>query len=674
MQRILLLFCAVFLASSTSFSQTVVLDYETAETSATFQFFGGNLEGTFSQAIANPNPTGINTSSMVLEFKKASDAPVWGGGFADPTGGVDLTGAAQVCADVHVSQETPIRLKLENSGTVGNWENDMTTSAVNEWGQVCWDITMPTVGGSDVAAGNVFPRIVFFMDWDIAGSGTESVFYIDNVVVMPAQNLVTTTVLDYETTETSATFQIFGGNLEGTFSQTIANPNPTGVNTSSMVEEFKKASDAPVWGGGFADPMGGIDLINAVQVCADVHIDHVAPIRLKLENSGTVGNWENDMMTTVANEWEQVCWDITMPTVGGTDVAAGNVFPRIVFFMDWDIAGNGTETVYYIDNVVVKSSSVAPEPAAVTFQVDMSEYTGDATNVYLRGTFNNFSEDNVMTAGSGDIWTTTIDLMPGAYDYKFWISGTDTWESFTGLEECVANNGGYINRAITVTEDATLDPVIWNSCYVKGDEVMISFELGTDHITVDPQGIWVAGGGNFDAPGGRFKMNDDNNDGIYTLQIPRQKGFSSFYTFANGNCPDYSCKEDISGLECSDPDNFDDRFLAADADLVISTCFGSCSEDATACLVGTKDFEIVTDLFEINPTLVQDYSIVTFNNSDQEERQINVVSTLGNIVNSATLGANINTWQLDATQLTAGIYFVQVQQGFLIQTTKILIY
>jgi len=203
---------------------------------------------------------------------------------------------------------------------------------------------------------------------------------------------------------------------------------------------------------------------------------------------------------------------------------------------------------------------------------------------------------------------------------------------------------------------------------------MISFQLGTDHIVVDPEGIWVAGGGNFDAPGGRFKMNDDDNDGIYTLEIPRQKGFTSFYTFANGNCPDYSCKEDIAGLACSDPDNFNDRQLTADADLVISTCFGSCSDDATACLVGTNDFETVTDLFEINPTIVEDYSILTFKNSDKTERQINVVSTIGNIIMNAEVDGFQNSWTLDATALSSGIYFVQVQEGLSIQTTKILIY
>ena len=672
MQRTLHVLSVLIFMFSTSFSQTVLLDYESAETSANFQIFGGNLEGTFSQTIANPNPTGINTSSMVEEFKKASDAPVWGGGFADPSGGVDLTNAVQICADIHIDHEAPIRMKLENSGTTSNWENDMMYTSVNEWGQLCWDITIPSADGGVAAAGNVFPRIVFFMDWNIAGSGTETVYFIDNIVVIPA--LTVTTILDYETAETSGAFQIFGGNLEGTFSQTIANPNPTGINSSTMVEEFKKASDAPVWGGGFSDVASGIDLTNAVQVCADFHVDHETPVRMKLENSGTTSNWENDMMYTSVNEWGQLCWDITIPSADGGVAAAGNIFPRIVFFMDWNIAGNGTETIYYIDNVVVKSTGGAPEPVEVTFRVDMSEYSGNPADVFVRGSFDNYSEDNMMTAGNGDIWTATVEILPGAYDYKFWISGTDTWEAFTGLEECVQNVGGEINRNLAVSENVTLEPVVWNSCFVKGDEVMISFELGTDHITVAPEGIWVAGGGNFDAPGGRFKMNDDDNDGIYTLEIPRQKGFSSFYTFANGSCPDFSCKEDIAGLSCGDPDNFNDRFLAADEDLLISTCFGSCSEDATACLTGTNDFEVVTDLFEINPTLVEDFSIVTFNTNDQTERQINVVSTLGHVVKSATVGASQNTWQLDATQLSGGIYFVQIQQGLLVQTTKILIY
>ena len=31
------------------------------------------------------------------------------------------------------------------------------------------------------------------------------------------------------------------------------------------------------------------------------------------------------------------------------------------------------------------------------------------------------------------------------------------------------------------------------------------------------------------------------------------------FTILNGNCSDWSCKEDISGLPCADPGNYNDR-------------------------------------------------------------------------------------------------------------------
>ena len=39
------------------------------------------------------------------------------------------------------------------------------------------------------------------------------------------------------------------------------------------------------------------------------------------------------------------------------------------------------------------------------------------------------------------------------------------------------------------------------------------------------------------------------------------EGFSSYYIFTNGACGDYSCKEQLAGLPCSNPDNYNDRYV-----------------------------------------------------------------------------------------------------------------
>ncbi|KAA3620675.1 MAG: T9SS C-terminal target domain-containing protein [Bacteroidetes bacterium] len=123
---------------------------------------------------------------------------------------------------------------------------------------------------------------------------------------------------------------------------------------------------------------------------------------------------------------------------------------------------------------------------------------------------------------------------------------------------------------------------------------MITIELGEGAITVDETGLYIAGGGNFGGPGD-YPLNDDDGDGVWTLTIERPVNFSSFYTFTNGACPDWSCKENIAGQDCANPDNFNDRFMGPiTQDTTIATCFGLCytSTDCSDPNAGDITFEV----------------------------------------------------------------------------------
>lgn len=112
-------------------------------------------------------------------------------------------------------------------------------------------------------------------------------------------------------------------------------------------------------------------------------------------------------------------------------------------------------------------------------------------------------------------------------------------------------------------------------------QVNITFEVNAANITVNAGGLFIAGGGNFGNPGDN-QLTDPDGDGIYTITLSKPVGFNSFYTFTNGPCGDYSCKEDISGQPCANPNNFNDRFLPwVSADTTIKACFGSCESDGT---------------------------------------------------------------------------------------------
>lgn len=111
--------------------------------------------------------------------------------------------------------------------------------------------------------------------------------------------------------------------------------------------------------------------------------------------------------------------------------------------------------------------------------------------------------------------------------------------------------------------------------------VEVTFNLNTEYIEVAESGVYVTGGTWFGTPGDN-QMLDDDGDGVYSITLTLPADSSSYYTFTNGACPDYSCKENIGGQDCANPANFNDRLLeTATSDIIINTCFGECSTDGT---------------------------------------------------------------------------------------------
>jgi hypothetical protein len=262
---------------------------------------------------------------------------------------------------------------------------------------------------------------------------------------------------------------------------------------------------------------------------------------------------------------------------------------------------NVTGAMTYPLTCYSKCTVCGPPDPLVTFSVNMSTFVGSFTNVYISGFMNNWSGDAfpLTRVGTSSVYTGSFRMPAGIYEYKV---TTDNWgnqEQFAGVEECTKTTGPYTNRLFTVPATNLVIPTFcYNSCYACGQEALITFKVGMGNVTPNPAGVWLVGGGNFEAPGGRYKMSNALNSAVYQLTVPRQIGFSSFFAFANGNCPDYSCKENLTGLPCANPGNFNDRFLPAiTGNTMYATCFGQCT-DNTACtypaLVATTTSTVVT--------------------------------------------------------------------------------
>ena len=226
---------------------------------------------------------------------------------------------------------------------------------------------------------------------------------------------------------------------------------------------------------------------------------------------------------------------------------------------------------------------------AVTFQVDMANaaLNGDET-IYVTGSLDGWCGpcDNVLTDTDGDnVYTGVVNLVPGDYEFKYMINAWGGDEQNIGGTACdfvpTDNNG---NRGFTLGEaDMVLDVQCFDYCGTCDEQnnqetVDITWTVNMSNEEVSTQGVFLAGGGNFGNPGDNPLT--DNGDGTWTITQTVPSGFSSFYIFTNGACGDYSCKEQLGGLPCGVPANFNDRQVVnITEDTTFNFCFGECGTD-----------------------------------------------------------------------------------------------
>ena len=403
--------------------------------------------------------------------------------------------------------------------------------------------------------------------------------FVLSVVVLNTALIAQTTILDFEDAATSTTFTYFGSTANDSSTVIIPNPDMSGINTSATVSDFYKPSGSEVWAGAFSNPNPSvpIDLVSNSEICVKVWFPAPGNLALKIEN-GDLPNWIRTEEVAVANEWVELCYDTRMPSIEDDMVPAfGGTYSTMVLFFDFGTSLTDDQ-VYFFDDVELRGSGIAP--VDLTFNVDLTGQT--FTEAFVSGTFNGWSLDNPLSDDDGDgVYSATVTGVPaGGIEYKFQLDNT-VWEEFSGTETCVIRDpsGDFVNRSFVATQSEELPTVCFNSCFACGDAVRITFNVGQGGATIAPEGMHIAGGGNFGVPGD-FPMSDDDGDGVWTITFERPVGFESFYTFLTGACPDWSCKEDVSGQACANPDNFNDRLLGpVMADMEINTCYGFCTDD-----------------------------------------------------------------------------------------------
>ncbi len=230
------------------------------------------------------------------------------------------------------------------------------------------------------------------------------------------------------------------------------------------------------------------------------------------------------------------------------------------------------------------TSTVCPPPPPtphVTFIVDMTEYTGSYTTVYVNGTFNSWCGTcNPMTDPDGDsIWTTTLALDTGSMEWKFTLDGWTAQENFTPGMSCTVTNGGFTNRSRTVVTDEVLKGVCFNECYsCDTNEVYATFQVNMENETVDTTGLFVGGGAGMGGPTDNLLENIAGTS-MWTRTFVKPVGFHSDYIFLNGYNTGWGTKENLAGLPCAFGQWNDRTTDTMYSDWSVRTCYEVCSTD-----------------------------------------------------------------------------------------------
>jgi hypothetical protein len=233
-------------------------------------------------------------------------------------------------------------------------------------------------------------------------------------------------------------------------------------------------------------------------------------------------DWDGDMI------WEGLYISNSVETINYIFVNGPTFDFPYESFSGACLNAGGTRTYTISENTVAlpvncwNSCDPCTLPVDVTFQVDLSNFCFDASQgVELMGSAAPLSWGSGLIMNDDDgngIWSLTLGLTPGVYEYKFRAAGV--WEEVTGLAG---------NRTLTVIADspATLPAV----CFASQEPCVpplvgpadVTFEVIAGDIVLQPdQVMWVMG--NFTYPNwqaGAVQMTDADGNGTWSVTVPQ---------------------------------------------------------------------------------------------------------------------------------------------------------
>lgn len=336
--------------------------------------------GASAEVVDNPDMSGINTSSRVVELTEDAGAQTWAGISLQLDEPLDFSQGTAVKMNVWSPEAgVPVMFKIEDSSSEPDANGNPSvfveiienTTTSEEWEEMTFDLS----GAASFDPSVNYDRVIVFYDFGNPGEGTT--FYFDDIRLAKLEFL--SFPLTFENENLTYSWVGFGG-ADG---DVVSNPDRSGINTSAHVTELNKGEGAETWAGislGLDEP---VDFSAGNTVKMKVWSPKEgASILFKLEDTSSPpdGNGNPSVVaevfvnTTTSEEWEELSFDLT--TFDAFDPSID--YDNLVIFYDFGVTGEGT--TFYFDDIRVGGdtsyislfSEVAEDVTVDTWRTDWS--------------------------------------------------------------------------------------------------------------------------------------------------------------------------------------------------------------------------------------------------------------------------------------------------------------
>ncbi|MBX2926428.1 MAG: T9SS type A sorting domain-containing protein [Saprospiraceae bacterium] len=187
--RVLICLQLILMATVMSFAQNAPINFEAGGNGAnwTWAVFENDTNPPL-EIIANPDPSGINTSATVAKFTALAGGNPWAG-TESAHGTTDLgpfvLDATNSLIKIMVwkSVISDVGIKLVAATGWAFPEIKVANTLVNQWEELTFDFSAYP---NPPAAEGQYDQIVVFPDFNLAGRGQDNIIYFDNITFNPA--------------------------------------------------------------------------------------------------------------------------------------------------------------------------------------------------------------------------------------------------------------------------------------------------------------------------------------------------------------------------------------------------------------------------------------------------------------------------------------------------------